>query len=178
MINNYLEFHRCVEEVEKWYVHHYHLSLAVMHFCLIDCLDASYCFLPFFFGGGALMPPAPRLCQRGLGWLSASPSKNLPEVLLMARIATGDLGGGGEPHQSSFMYWQHNGPFQIADEEWVRGGGTHVWRAQSKSQCAACTLCCMYALVSAWWYFIARSVKGDAMDRMTGLLICIISCWH
>lgn len=84
----------------------------------------------------------------------------------------------GGPHQSSFMYWQHNGSFQIADEEWVRGGGTHVWRAQSKSQCAACTLCCMYARVSAWWYFIARSVKGDAMDRMTALLICIISCWH
>lgn len=61
--------------------------------------------------------------------------------------------------------------------EWG-GGEAHVWRAQSKSQCAACTLCCMYALVSAWWYFIARSVKGDAMDRMTGLLICIISCWH
>lgn len=36
------------------------LSLAVMHFCLIDCLDAGYCFLlPFCFGGGATPPPHP-----------------------------------------------------------------------------------------------------------------------
>lgn len=149
-------------------------ELAVMHFCLIDCLDATYCFLLPFYFGEAPLPPSPRLCQRGLCWLSASPSKNLPEVLLMARIATGDLGG---PHRSSFMYWHHNAPFQIADEEWVRGK-THVWRAHSESECAACTLCCVYAPLSAWWHFIICIVKGEATDHMVGLLICIISCWH
>lgn len=148
------------------------LRLAVMHFCLIDCLDARYCILPPFCFGEAPLPPSPRLCQPGLSWLSASPSKNLPEVLLMARIATGDLGG---PHRSSFMYWHHNASFQIADEEGVRGKA-RARRAHSESQCAACTLCCVYASVSAWWYFIVCSVKGEATDHMTGLLICIISC--
>lgn len=55
-------------------------NLAVMHICLIDCFDAAFFFLHFVFEG-ALMPPTPQSWWGELGGLSASPSKNLPEVL-------------------------------------------------------------------------------------------------
>lgn len=165
-----------VEEAEEW-KDITETSLDVMHFCLIDCLDATYCFLsPFCFGGGADASHSPFLTTTSR--LAFSFTQQEPS------------GGSFDCKNSHWRSWVggliglhlcigttmfHS---RLLMRNWVRGGSTNVWRPHGESECAVCTLCCVYARVSAWWYFKVRSVKGEATDHMTALLICIINCWH
>lgn len=132
-----------VEEAEEWKDRPdiTETSLDVMHFCLIDCLDAAYCFLsPFCFGGGADASHSPFLTTTSR--LAFSFTQQEPSGGSFDCKNSHWRSWVGGAHRSSFMYWHHNVPFQIADEEAVRGGG---------GQCAEATrrkwMCCMYLVL-------------------------------
>lgn len=105
-------------------------------------------FSLYFVFEGALMPPTPQSWWGKLGGLSASPSKNLPEVLLMAKKATGDLRGLIGLHLCIGTITLHF--WFLTRNEW---GG----KVTRKGRTAGVNECTWHiARVCVWWYFLVR----------------------
>lgn len=152
------------------------------HAFFLNWLFGCRFFFPHFVFEGALMPPTPQSWWGELSGLSAAPSKNLPEVLLMARKATGDFRGLIGPHLCIGTIIRHF--WFLTRNEW---GGKVMCRRQSLcvSKCMSLMKCvcmcvclpdCMVVLYSVWGWNEKRGQRP--INCMRGLLICIINYWH
>lgn len=138
-------------------------NLAVMHFCLIDCFDAVF-FPPHFVSEGAWMPPPTHYPWWGeLGGLSASPSKNLPEVLWWQEKPLETSGAS----LASIYISAHNTAFLIPHKKWVRRK-SNVWMAYCVyvNVCAIWSMC-VCRVVLLFCVCVRLQWKGEPRDPQT-----------